>query len=54
MDLWKWLTLAGGVGLLLEWILFSGRRRTLNRRKSPTFVKPQSVQSPVREELVSK
>ena len=31
-DLWPWLALAGGVGLLVEWMLFGSARRTWRMR----------------------
>jgi hypothetical protein len=30
-DLWQWLAVLGGIGLIAEWLLF-GRRRILNAR----------------------
>jgi hypothetical protein len=35
-DLWKWFALAGGAGLLLEWILYGGPRRS---RKSKAQIR---------------
>jgi len=32
-DLWPWLALAGGVGLLAEWLLFGSARRTWGTRR---------------------
>ncbi len=34
-DLWKWLAIAGALGLLLEWILFGRRRAFLVSPRSP-------------------
>ena len=52
VDLWKWLAVLGGLGLLLEWILF-GRSYILKRRK-PTSGRP-AFKMPERErELVSR
>ncbi|HUI77822.1 MAG TPA: BatA and WFA domain-containing protein [Bryobacteraceae bacterium] len=34
-DLWPWLALAGGLGLLAEWYLFGRFRRTFGRRPVP-------------------
>lgn len=50
-DLWRWLAVLGGLGLLAEWLLF-GRRRLLNWQRSAA---PATRPAPVPErELVSK
>jgi VWA domain-containing protein/aerotolerance regulator-like protein len=52
VDLWKWLAVLGGLGLLSEWILFGGSY--LLRRGKPISRRP-GLKSPQREkELVSK
>ncbi|MGI8960817.1 MAG: vWA domain-containing protein [Bryobacteraceae bacterium] len=52
VDLWKWLAILGGLGLLVEWILF-GTSHILNRRKLIAPRRP--LQTPQRErEFVSK
>jgi von Willebrand factor type A domain/Aerotolerance regulator N-terminal len=52
VDLWKWLAVLGGLGLLVEWILFG--KSYIFRRRKPISPRP-SLKSPQRErELVSK
>jgi von Willebrand factor type A domain/Aerotolerance regulator N-terminal len=52
VDLWKWLAVFGGLGLLVEWILFGNSY--IFRRRKPISPRP-SLKSPQRErELVSK
>ncbi len=53
LDLWKWLALAGALGLLIEWILFGPRTRRLKPQQS----RRTPDNKPMREqekELVSK
>ena len=51
IDLWKWLALLGGAGLLSEWILF-GRQRSRLKRSAPSV---RSVPAAERErEMVAK
>ena len=43
MDLWRWLALAGGAGLLAEWILFgSFRRRVARIARKPVAMRKAS------------
>ncbi len=51
-DLWQWLAILGGLGLLAEWLLF-GRRRFLTRRTTQPVPAHRSVPRP-KGELVSK
>ncbi len=50
VDLWKWLALAAGIGLLAEWLLFSGRRITAKSRKRPVSAKNKAVTDSTRQE----
>jgi hypothetical protein len=52
IDLWKWLAVLGGLGLLVEWILF-GSSYILKRRKAISRRRPLKTPQPERE-LVSK
>jgi hypothetical protein len=36
-DLWPWLALAGGFGLLAEWVLYGRFRRGMMRSKTLAF-----------------
>ena len=36
-DLWPWLALAGGLGLLAEWVLYGRFRRGMMRSKTMPF-----------------
>lgn len=52
IDLWRWLALFGGLGLLIEWLLF-GRRPVFQMRRATTPAARSSV-SETKPELVAK
>ncbi len=52
-DLWKWLALAGGLGLVVEWLLF-GRRRRPRRLGQHAAPPQQPAVRDRRSELVTK
>ncbi|MBV8809848.1 MAG: VWA domain-containing protein [Acidobacteriaceae bacterium] len=52
IDLWRWLAILGGVGLLLEWLLYGRHRRQAPRpRRPPEAYAPSSDRA---RELVAK
>jgi hypothetical protein len=42
-DLWPWLALAGGMGLLLEWILYGRFRRGMMRRAKTVAIRTETA-----------
>jgi hypothetical protein len=52
-DLWQWLALAGGLGLLAEWLLF-GRRRKQARPVGKTSVRQANDRRAAAREAVTK
>jgi hypothetical protein len=42
-DLWPWLALAGGIGLLLEWILYGRFRRGMMRRAKTVAIRAETA-----------
>ncbi len=54
VDLWKWLALAGGIGLLGEWLLFSGGRIGVKRVKRAPGAKKPATDSMRQQEFAAK
>ena len=53
-DLWKWLALAGGAGLLAEWLLFARFARLKRARSTPLKTVPPGSMQDAALELVEK
>jgi hypothetical protein len=42
-DLWPWLALAGGIGLLVEWVLYGRFRRGMMRRAKTVAIRAETA-----------